>query len=60
MRRFSTYSAVAAGAIALLIGIYVAQSTHAGAARGNAVQAGFSPNALLTTVDMKTESWDAF
>ncbi len=60
MRRFSTLYAVAAGALALLLGAYVAQSTHAGASRGNVVQAGFAPNALLTEVDLKTERWDAF
>jgi hypothetical protein len=60
MRRFSTLTAVAAGALALLLGVYVAQSTHSGATRGNVVQAGFSPNSLLTDVNLKQESWEAF
>jgi hypothetical protein len=60
MRRFSTLSAVFAGALALLLGVYVAQSAHSGASRGNVVQAGFSPNSLLTDVSLQTESWEAF
>jgi hypothetical protein len=60
MRRFSTLSALAAGALALLLGVYVAQSTHSGATRANVVQTGFSPNSLLTEINVKPESWDAF
>lgn len=60
MRRFSTLSALAAGAIALLFGMYVTQATHGSATRAGMVQAGFSPNALLTEGNLKPESWDAF
>ncbi|MDB5544983.1 MAG: hypothetical protein JWO64_2132 [Hyphomicrobiales bacterium] len=60
MRRFSTLSALAAGAVALLLGVYVAQSAHSRATGANVVQAGFSPNSLLTEVTLKPESWDAF
>jgi hypothetical protein len=60
MRRFSTLSAVAAGALALLLGAYVAQSTHSRATGANVVQAGFMPNTLMSEVNLKSESWDAF
>jgi hypothetical protein len=59
MRRLSTLSALAAGAIALLLGVYVTQGTQSGVTKANAAQA-FAPNGLLIQSDLKLESWDAF
>jgi hypothetical protein len=60
MRRLSTISALAAGALAILFGAYFAQTPSLGPMKANASQAGFSPNALAGDTSLKTESWDAF
>ena len=57
MRRFATLSALAAGALALMIGAYVTHPSATGAAQA---KGGFAPNALLSETSLKTESWDAF
>jgi hypothetical protein len=60
MRRLSTISALAAGALALLLGAYFSQHSTLGPTKANASQAAFSPNALLSETSLKTENYDAF
>ena len=58
MRRLSSISALAAGALAVIFGIYARQGSPL--ARAGAAQEAFSPNALMIDANLKSESWDPF
>ena len=59
MRRLSTISALAAGALALLLGAYFTQHSSIGPTKASAATS-FSPNALLSETSLKSETYDAF